>query len=49
MNALDPDCVAGKHQACIGNAWDDENDEPCDCGCARHGTDQQIRTMEGTL
>jgi hypothetical protein len=35
---LDPDCIAGKHQACIGEAWDDTNDKPCRCECACHDT-----------
>lgn len=33
---LDPDCVAGKHPACIGEAWDDEADKPTRCECACH-------------
>jgi hypothetical protein len=33
---LDPDCVAGKHHACLGNAWDHDTDMPTDCACACH-------------
>ncbi|GAA2577652.1 hypothetical protein GCM10009862_16200 [Microbacterium binotii] len=33
---IDPDCRDGKHRACLGNAWDDENDKPTDCGCPCH-------------
>lgn len=29
-----PDCKAGKHDACIGRAWNDAKDEEVDCSCA---------------
>ena len=38
-NRLDPDCVAGKHPACQGWAWDDEDDVPCRCECPCHEED----------
>ncbi|WP_205529090.1 hypothetical protein [Microbacterium halotolerans] len=31
-----PDCVAGKHRACGGDAWDDAADDVCDCRCGCH-------------
>lgn len=33
---LDPDCRAGKHRACGGTAWDNNNDHIVDCGCPCH-------------
>jgi hypothetical protein len=33
---LNPDCRAGKHQACSGTAWDDTTDALAPCGCACH-------------
>lgn len=33
---MDPDCVAGKHHACLGTAWDDARDVPAECTCACH-------------
>jgi len=29
-----PECVAGKHQNCEGQAWDNAADEPVGCACA---------------
>lgn len=31
-----PECRAGKHVNCNGQAWDSEKDEPTQCGCS-HG------------
>jgi hypothetical protein len=31
-----PDCVAGKHDACNGDAWDNGSDAPTECGCWCH-------------
>lgn len=28
-----PDCEQGKHDACSGDAWDKDKDEPTRCGC----------------
>lgn len=28
-----PDCRQGKHDACVGTAWDNEMDEPAVCWC----------------
>lgn len=28
-----PECAQGKHQNCVGQAWDDEADELTLCGC----------------
>lgn len=33
---IDPDCRDGKHDACIGRAWDEEADEWVPCGCMHH-------------
>jgi|GEM_PF-2576046 len=33
---LSPDCVAGKHRACSGDAWDDDTDSPTLCTCTCH-------------
>lgn len=35
-----PDCVAGSHRACAGDAWNFDTDEPtsCDCPCHREET-----------
>lgn len=30
---LCPECKAGKHGNCNGEAWDEEVDEPTSCGC----------------
>jgi hypothetical protein len=35
-NHLNPDCEAGKHGACHGDAWSIEDDRPVDCECACH-------------
>ncbi len=32
-----PECTAGKHQNCEGQAWDNAADEPTDCACAVAG------------
>ncbi len=34
---IGPDCRDGKHPACDGRAWDNETDQPADCGCTCHG------------
>jgi hypothetical protein len=34
--AFNPDCEAGKHHVCPGDAWDSEADEPTDCACECH-------------
>jgi hypothetical protein len=28
-----PDCWQGKHGACEGDAWDNDNDRPAICAC----------------
>jgi len=33
---LNPDCRDGKHQACAGDGWDVEKDEPTTCHCECH-------------
>lgn len=33
---VDPDCKAGKHAACLGDAWDDNFDHIVDCTCDCH-------------
>lgn len=33
---IDPDCVAGKHRACRGEAWGEVNDRPAPCECPCH-------------
>lgn len=33
---LNPDCRDGKHQACYGDGWDLERDEPANCPCDCH-------------
>lgn len=33
---MNPDCRAGKHVACAGDAWDEVADELTACGCACH-------------
>jgi hypothetical protein len=35
-NHLSPDCLAGKHKACRGDAWCFEDDRPAECLCACH-------------
>lgn len=37
MDEINPDCRAGKHQACSGDAWDTKLDEPTSCRCLCHG------------
>jgi hypothetical protein len=34
--SLNPDCRDGKHQACAGDGWDLEKDEPTICHCNCH-------------
>jgi len=31
-----PDCWAGKHRACSGDAWDEDTDAPTPCECPCH-------------
>ena len=31
-----PDCAAGKHDACNGDGWDNRIDAVCDCPCTCH-------------
>ena len=33
---VNPDCQAGKHAACAGDAWDEAMDERVDCECECH-------------
>lgn len=33
---MNPDCRDGKHDACNGDAWDNEADMPIWCGCWCH-------------
>lgn len=35
--ALSPDCTAGKHVACSGDAWDELWDALSRCECDCHG------------
>ena len=46
---IDPDCVAGKHTACLGNAWDNESDMPADCECPCHGTADPTVQQDGSV
>lgn len=32
-----PECESGKHLACIGSAWDHEQDRPAICSCWADG------------
>ena len=34
---LNPDCWDGKHAACGGDAWDDDDDVGTPCQCPCHG------------
>jgi hypothetical protein len=31
-----PECAAGKHINCTGEAWDNEADAPTECECVLH-------------
>lgn len=31
-----PECAYGKHDACNGDAWNFDTDEPADCACECH-------------
>ncbi len=33
---MNPDCAAGKHKACAGDAWDDFADGRVQCSCPCH-------------
>lgn len=33
---LNPDCAQGKHHACAGDAWDEDEDEAARCACPCH-------------
>lgn len=33
---MNPDCSAGKHPACAGDAWDTTHDQPTHCTCTCH-------------
>ena len=33
---MNPDCRAGKHSACAGDAWDEQADAPTTCSCWCH-------------
>jgi len=46
-NPMNPDCRAGKHQACAGDAWDETNDQPaqCTCPCHAHPTGTEVRGL----
>lgn len=35
---MNPDCVAGKHTACAGDAWDEQADALTSCACSCHVT-----------
>lgn len=37
VTGVSPDCRAGKHGACVGDAWDDVLDAPAECSCDCHG------------
>ena len=40
---LNPDCAAGKHQPCAGDAWDEDTDTPTLCACTCHrGRDRHL-------
>ena len=32
----DPDCITGKHRACVNAVWDDETDTLVECACECH-------------
>lgn len=36
---VNPDCTAGKHPACRGDAWDLLTDSPAPCSCTCHSPD----------
>lgn len=38
--AISPDCQAGKHTACVGEAWDVTEDAPTGCECDCHTQDE---------
>lgn len=33
---LNPDCTVGKHPACRGDAWNNDDDGPTSCACSCH-------------
>ena len=37
-DAINPDCLDGKHRACAGTAWSDDLDALTDCLCDCHDT-----------
>lgn len=41
-----PDCKDGKRRACVGDAWDVENDIPAECTCACHW--ETLTSAEGS-
>jgi len=41
---MNPDCEAGKHTACAGDAWDFDTDQPVRCACTCHGPDELALT-----
>ena len=44
---LSPDCADRfKHQACSGDAWDDERDEPTACTCPCHEDDRRLTAWD---
>lgn len=34
---MNPDCLDGKHRACSGGGWCEDNDQPAPCPCECHG------------
>lgn len=42
---LSPDCGAGKHGGCSGDAWCDTEDGPADCECTCHVVDLRDRKL----
>lgn len=36
-----PDCERGKHDACVGEAWDRETDSPAICRCWEWNHEEQ--------
>jgi hypothetical protein len=46
-DAINPDCLDGKHAACSGTAWSDDLDVLTDCLCDCHNTTTDA--VEGVL
>lgn len=42
---IDPDCLAGKHHACHGRAWDFEADDEVQCACGCHEITNVVESL----